>query len=253
MTAVEFAAVNLAYRTPGGRRLALDTVDLTVESGQFVALVGPSGCGKSTLLKVAAGLVTPTSGQVRLDGAAVTAPPVGVGMLFQNDALLPWRSAHENVRLPLQIAERPRAEQDRRVAELLGRVGLADFADYTPSQLSGGMRKRVALARTLAADPKVFLMDEPFGPLDALTRREIGRDFLRLWEELRTTVIFVTHDVDEALLLADRVVVMSSAPGRIVEDFTVSLPRPREPRELRFTSEYHDLYDAVSDTLGLTA
>ena len=252
MTAVDFRDVSLAYRTSGGRRLALDGVDLSVGSGEFVALVGPSGCGKSTLLKVAAGLVVPTAGEVRVDGAAVTAPPAGVGMLFQNDALLPWRSAGENVRLPMQIADVPRAEQDRRVTALLGRVGLADFTDYTPNQLSGGMRKRVALARTLAADPKVFLMDEPFGPLDALTRREIGRDFLDLWEELRTTVLFVTHDVDEALLLADRVVVMSPAPGRIVEDNTVSLPRPRDPRELRFTAEYHDLYDAVSDTLGVT-
>ncbi|MFC7672461.1 ABC transporter ATP-binding protein [Mycolicibacterium sp. GCM10028919] len=252
MTAVDFDDVSLAYRTSGGRRLALDGVDLSVGSGEFVALVGPSGCGKSTLLKVAAGLVVPTAGEVRLDGAAVTAPPAGVGMLFQNDALLPWRSAGENVRLPMQIAEVPRAEQDRRISALLERVGLADFTDYTPNQLSGGMRKRVALARTLAADPNVFLMDEPFGPLDALTRREIGRDFLRLWEELRTTVLFVTHDVDEALLLADRIVVMSPAPGRIVEDYTVSLPRPRDPRELRFTAEYHDLYDAVSDTLGVT-
>lgn len=192
MTAVDFRDVSLAYRTSGGRRLALDGVDLSVGSGEFVALVGPSGCGKSTLLKVAAGLVVPTAGEVRVDGAAVTAPPAGVGMLFQNDALLPWRSAGENVRLPMQIADVPRAEQDRRVTALLGRVGLADFTDYTPNQLSGGMRKRVALARTLAADPKVFLMDEPFGPLDALTRREIGRDFLDLWEELRTTVLFVT-------------------------------------------------------------
>ncbi|MGV9801664.1 ABC transporter ATP-binding protein [Mycobacterium sp. NPDC003449] len=251
MTAVQFDGVRIAYRAHGGRRLALDEVDLTVDSGQFVALVGPSGCGKSTLLKAAAGLVPPTDGEVRLGGEVVTSPPVGVGMLFQNDALLPWRSAHENVRLPLQIADHPRAEQDRRVSALLDRVGLADFAEYPPRQLSGGMRKRVALARTLAADPTVFLMDEPFGPLDALTRREIGSDFLRLWEELRTTVIFVTHDVDEALLLADRVVVMSPGPGRIVEEFDVSLQRPRDPRELRFTREYHDLYDAVSDTLGV--
>ncbi|MGH3643862.1 MAG: ABC transporter ATP-binding protein [Mycobacterium sp.] len=251
MTAVDFDGVSLAYRTRGGRRLALDDVNLSVGSGQFVALVGPSGCGKSTLLKVAAGLVTPTSGQVRLDSQAVTAPPVGVGMLFQNDALLPWRTARENVRLPLQVAGRPRGEQDRRITALLEQVGLADFADYPPSQLSGGMRKRVALARTLASDPTVFLMDEPFGPLDALTRREIGADFLRLWEQLRTTVLFVTHDVDEALLLADRVVVMTPGPGRILEEFTVSLDRPRDPRELRFTAEYHDLYDAVSDTLGV--
>ena len=251
MSAVEFDGVSLSYRTRAGRRLALDDVNLTVDSGQFVALVGPSGCGKSTLLKTAAGLVTPTGGSVRVGGQTVTAPPVGVGMLFQNDALLPWRSVGENVRLPLQIAGLPGGEQAERVDALLARVGLSDFADYLPTQLSGGMRKRVALARTLASDPTVFLMDEPFGPLDALTRREIGADFLRLWEQLRTTVLFVTHDVDEALLLADRVVVMSPGPGRILEEFTVSLERPRDPRELRFTPEYHDLYDAVSDTLGV--
>ncbi|MCV7424051.1 ABC transporter ATP-binding protein [Mycobacterium yunnanensis] len=251
MSAVEFDSVSLSYRTRAGRRLALDDVTLTVDSGQFVALVGPSGCGKSTLLKTAAGLVTPTGGVVRVGGQDVTSPPVGVGMLFQNDALLPWRSVGENVRLPLQIAGQPRAEQTERVGALLSKVGLSDFADYLPTQLSGGMRKRVALARTLASDPTVFLMDEPFGPLDALTRREIGADFLRLWEQLRTTVLFVTHDVDEALLLADRVVVMSPGPGRILEEFTVSLDRPRDPRELRFTPEYHDLYDAVSDTLGV--
>ncbi|OFJ54462.1 ABC transporter ATP-binding protein [Mycolicibacterium grossiae] len=252
MTEVVFDGTGVAYPTPTGRRLAVDDVSLTVGSGQFVALVGPSGCGKSTLLKVAAGLVPPTSGEVRVGGAVVTAPPAGVGMLFQNDALLPWRSARDNVRLPLQIAAVARGEQDRRSTELLERVGLADFADELPSRLSGGMRKRVALARTLASDPSVFLMDEPFGPLDALTRREVGRDFLRLWEHLRTTVIFVTHDVDEALLLADRVVVMSAGPGRIIVDYEVPLPRPRDPRELRFTPEYHDLYDAVSDALGVT-
>ncbi|MET0451259.1 MAG: ABC transporter ATP-binding protein [Mycobacterium sp.] len=251
MTAVDFDGVSLAYRTRSGRRLALDDVHLSVASGQFVALVGPSGCGKSTLLKTAAGLVRPTGGEVRIDGRVVEDPPLGVGMLFQNDALLPWRTVHDNVRLPLQVAGRPRGEQDERVTALLKRVGLSEFAEYPPSQLSGGMRKRVALARTLASDPTVFLMDEPFGPLDALTRREIGADFLRLWEQLRTTVLFVTHDVDEALLLADRVVVMTPGPGRILEEFTVSLDRPRDPRELRFTPEYHDLYDAVSDTLGV--
>ncbi|KKF01343.1 ABC transporter ATP-binding protein [Mycolicibacterium obuense] len=251
MSAVEFDSVSVAYRTREGRRAAVEDVTLSVQSGEFIALVGPSGCGKSTLLKAAAGLVAASAGQVRVGGAVVTEPPAGVGMLFQNDALLPWRSVADNVRLPLQIAGRHRAEQDTRTAALLDKVGLSSFADYVPRQLSGGMRKRVALARTLAADPAVFLMDEPFGPLDALTRREIGADFLRLWEQVRTTVLFVTHDVDEALLLADRVVVMSPGPGRIVEDLAVSLPRPRDPRELRFTPEYHDLYDAVSDRLGV--
>ena len=249
MTTIEFTDVQVAYRTKTGRRLALDGADLSVASGEFVALVGPSGCGKSTLLKVAAGLVRATHGRTVVGGREVADPPAGVGMLFQNDALLPWRSVHENVRLPLQVAGRD--DQDRRISELLEQVGLADFADYLPRQLSGGMRKRVALARTLASDPSVFLMDEPFGPLDALTRREIGAEFLALWEHLRTTVLFVTHDVDEALLLADRVVVMTPAPGRILRQFTVGLDRPRDPRALRSAPEYHQLYDAISDTLGV--
>ncbi|BBZ60847.1 ABC transporter ATP-binding protein [Mycolicibacterium monacense] len=251
MTAVEYRGTQISYRTRTGRRLAVDRADLTVASGEFLALVGPSGCGKSTLLKAAAGLVEPTAGQVLVGGAPVGESPARVGMVFQNDALLPWRSVIENVRLPLQIDGGRRGEQDGRIAELLDLVGLSEFGAYLPRQLSGGMRKRVALARTLASDPTVFLMDEPFGPLDALTRREISADFLQLWERLRTTVIFVTHDVDEALLLADRVAVMSPSPGRIVEEFEVPLQRPRDIRELRFTADYHRLYDAISDALGV--
>jgi NitT/TauT family transport system ATP-binding protein len=251
VTALRFDAVQVAYRTRTGRRVAVDGADLTVGSGEFVALVGPSGCGKSTLLKTAARIVEPSAGRVLLDGQPVATAPARVGMVFQNDALLPWRSVRDNVRLPLQVAGARRTDHDDRIAELLALVGLSDFADYLPRQLSGGMRKRVALARTLAADPTVFLMDEPFGPLDALTRREIGADFLRLWERLRTTVVFVTHDVDEALLLADRVAVMSPGPGRIIDEFAVDLQRPRDIRDLRFTSEYHALYDAVSDALGV--
>jgi NitT/TauT family transport system ATP-binding protein len=251
VTALQFDGVQVAYRTKTGRRVAVDGARLTVGSGEFVALVGPSGCGKSTLLKTAAGLVSPTAGQVLLGGTPVAASTARIGMVFQNDALLPWRTVRDNVRLPLQVTGGRRADHDARIAELLELVGLSEFADYLPRQLSGGMRKRVALARTLASDPTVFLMDEPFGPLDALTRREIGADFLRLWERLRTTVVFVTHDVDEALLLADRVAVMGPAPGRVIEEFTVGLERPRDIRELRFTPEYHRLYDTISDALGV--
>lgn len=251
MTAIDFRGTQIAYRTRTGRRLAVERADLTVASGEFLALVGPSGCGKSTLLKAAAGLVALTGGQVLVGGAPVGESTARVGMVFQNDALLPWRSVVDNVRLPLQIDGGRRTGQDQRIAELLDLVGLSDFGDYLPRQLSGGMRKRVALARTLASEPTVFLMDEPFGPLDALTRREISADFLALWERLRTTVVFVTHDVDEALLLADRVAVMSPSPGRIVEEFVNPLDRPRDIRELRFTAEYHHLYDAVSDALGV--
>lgn len=243
--------LRIAYRTQGGRHIALDGAELFVAAGEFVALVGPSGCGKSTLLKAVAGLVEPATGGVSIGGKAVAGPSAGVGLVLQNDAILPWRTVHENVRLPMQVAGGRRGEQDARIRELLDQVGLTGFADYLPRQLSGGMRKRVALARTLAADPALFLMDEPFGPLDALTRRRIGAEFLLLWEKLRTTVIFVTHDVDEALLLADRIVVMSPAPGRVHAEFHVTLDRPRDPDTLRFTQGYRDLYDGVSAALGL--
>ncbi|WP_433558309.1 ABC transporter ATP-binding protein [Pseudonocardia xinjiangensis] len=241
--------LRVAYRTRTGRHLALDGADLSIGHGEFVALVGPSGCGKSTLLKVVAGLVERSGGDALIDGKPIDGPSAGVGMLFQNDALLPWRTVHENIRLPLQVAGGNRAEQDVRIRDLITTVGLDGFADYLPRQLSGGMRKRVALARTLAADPDLFLMDEPFGPLDALTRRRIGAEFLSLWETLGTSVLFVTHDVDEAITLADRVVVMSPAPGRVLTEFPVPLHRPRDVRELRFTPSFRDLHDAISDAL----
>ena len=244
--------LRVAYRTRTGRHLAVDGADLAIGRGEFVALVGPSGCGKSTLLKVLAGLVDAAGGDVLVDGDAVDGPAPGVGMLFQNDALLPWRTVHENVRLPLQVAGGDRAAQDARITELLARVRLDGYGDYLPRQLSGGMRKRVALARVLAADPDLFLMDEPFGPLDALTRRQIGAEFLDLWETLHTSVLFVTHDVDEAITLADRIVVMSPAPGRVVAEFAVDLQRPRDPRSVRFTEPFRELYEAVSDSLGAT-
>jgi NitT/TauT family transport system ATP-binding protein len=246
---VEVRDLRVAYRTRTGRHLALDGADLTVGRGEFVAIVGPSGCGKSTLLKVVAGLVERTGGEAYLDGRPIEGAPAGVGMLFQNDALLPWRTVHENVRLPLQVAGGDRARQDARITDLLATVGLEGFAGYLPRQLSGGMRKRVALARALASDPEVFLMDEPFGPLDALTRRRIGAEFLSLWETLGTSVLFVTHDVDEAIVLADRVVVMSAAPGRVLGEYRVALDRPREVRTLRFSPAFRDLHDAISNAL----
>lgn len=232
--------LRLSYRTNGSRQLALDGVDLELAEREFVAVVGPSGCGKSTILKIIAGLVKHTSGEIRLDGEQLgDEPAAGVGMVFQNDALLPWRTVRDNVRLPLVIAGKGSDEQAQRVSELLEVVGLTRFADYFPRQLSGGMRKRVALARTMAYDPSLYLMDEPFGPLDAQTRIRLGGEFLRIWERVGKSVLFVTHDVEEAIALADRVVVMTAGPGRIKSEHVIPIPRPRDFEEVRFTEEFH--------------
>ncbi|OEV12846.1 ABC transporter ATP-binding protein [Streptomyces nanshensis] len=241
--------LRLEYAADGGRTTALHDLDLDVHEGEFVALVGPSGCGKSTLLKAVSGLVEKTAGSVVLDGERLEGVPEGVGLLFQNDALLPWRTAEDNIRFPLAVAGVAQAEQRRRIAELISAVGLTGFGGHYPRQLSGGMRKRVALARVLAADPGVFLMDEPFGPLDALTRERISADFLALWERVGKTVLFVTHDIDEAVTLADRVVVMSARPGRVIGEYDVDIPRPRAVEDVRFSDAFRRLRGRIARAL----
>ena len=238
--------LSLSYRTNRVRQLALDGINLDLAEREFVAIVGPSGCGKSTLLKIIAGLATHTVGDIYIDGQNLgTGVPRGVGMVFQNDALLPWRTVQENVRLPLVISGIASKDQGGRVVELLELVGLAGYADYFPRQLSGGMRKRVALARTMAYDPQLYLMDEPFGPLDAQTRIRIGGEFLKIWERVGKSVLFVTHDVEEAIALADRVVVMTAGPGRIKSEHLVPIPRPRDFEEVRFTDEFHRIRQQI--------
>jgi NitT/TauT family transport system ATP-binding protein len=208
--------------------LALDGIDLEVPDGQFVAVVGPSGCGKSTLLSIVAGLRLPSSGSVLCDGETMTAPmPRKVGMVFQEANLLPWLSAVDNVAFPLKlrrVAKRERLEAARRMLEL---TGLTGAEDRLPHQLSGGMKQRVAIARGLVQNPGVLLMDEPFASLDEQTRMVLGDELLRIWSETRKTVLFVTHSLNEAVYLADRVIVLSARPGRVVDDVAVDLPRPR--------------------------
>lgn len=248
---VSIRDVRLGYRTSKGRFLALDHVDLDLADGEFVALVGPSGCGKSTLLKLVAGLLPTTAGSITLNGTPVQkGVPPGVGMIFQSDAVLPWKTVEDNIRLPLAIKGRTPEQQRARVRELVELVGLERFERYYPSQLSGGMRKRVGIARTIAYDPDVYLMDEPFGPLDAQTRIRLGGEFLSIWEELGKSVIFVTHDVEEAVAMADRVVVMSRGPGTIKAEFPIPLARPRHFHEVRFSPQFQELQRSIWDSLA---
>jgi NitT/TauT family transport system ATP-binding protein len=212
----------------GADVIALEDIELEVPDGQFVALVGPSGCGKSTLLSLVAGLRRPSKGTVLCDGEPITAPmPRKVGMIFQEANLLPWLTAIDNVAFPLKLRHVPKAERRAAAARMLALTGLAGFEDKLPHQLSGGMKQRVSIARGLVQDPAVLLMDEPFASLDEQTRMLLGDELLRVWSETRKTVLFVTHSLNEAVYLADRVVVLSARPGRIVDDVAVDLPRPR--------------------------
>jgi NitT/TauT family transport system ATP-binding protein len=227
---------------------ALAEITLDVRRHEFVTLVGRSGCGKSTLLRIIAGLIPPTSGSLAIGGVPVTGPRRDVGMLFQTPALLPWRSVLENVLLPIEILRLDTREYGRRARELLELVGLSDFADRAPWELSGGMQQRAALCRALVADPQILLMDEPFAALDALTREDLSLELQRIWSEDRKTIVFVTHSIEEAVLLADRVVVMSPRPGRVERIVPVDLERPRSlgksgrSEELhRRSAELHDL------------
>ena len=246
MSQIVLSNVTLDYSSPtGGSVRALERVSLLVRDGEFVSLVGPSGCGKSTILKLVSGLLTPTSGGVSLDGQPVNGVPPSVGFMFQSDALLPWGTALDNVAVALELRGIARPERERRARELLGLVGLAGFEQAYPATLSGGMRKRVALARVLAYDPSVYLMDEPFGALDAQTKVQMGGELLRIWDGLDRTIVFVTHDIEEAIALSDRVLVMTRRPGRIKSEYKIDLPRPRDFYEVRFTPEFRALHQAI--------
>ena len=212
----------------GGRRLhALDDIDLEVRESEFITLVGRSGCGKSTLLRIIAGLQRPTAGEVRVKGEVVRSPRSDVSLMFQRSALLPWRSVLENVLLPVEVLKLDKRSHRARAEELLTLTGLEGFEGRKPYELSGGMQQRVALCRALVHDPAILLMDEPFAALDALTREELSLELQRIWGEHRKTIVFVTHSIQEAVLLADRIVVMSPRPGRIARILDVEAPRPR--------------------------
>jgi NitT/TauT family transport system ATP-binding protein len=221
---------------------ALGPLDLEIERGQFVAIVGPSGCGKSTLLRIVAGLAAPSAGEVRISRADPSTPLCS--MVFQDYGIFPWKTVLANVRLPLDIAGLPRRKANDAARDWISRAGVSGFENAYPATLSGGMRQRVALARAFVADPEILLMDEPFAALDAQLRLVLQQELLRVWEANRRTVLFVTHSIDEALLLADRIIVTSSRPGRIIADIEVPFARPRT-REARATAQFGALEERI--------
>lgn len=234
-----------AHQAGGAPVQVLRPTTVKMECRQFVALVGPSGCGKTTVLNMVAGMIRPLRGTVKLNDAAPSIGDPDVGYLLARDALLPWRTALRNVTLPLEIRSVDRRESEEAARKLLTDVGLGNFVDAYPAQLSHGMRQRVAVARTLVAQPTTLLMDEPFSALDAQTKLSLQQQFLQLWERVQSTVLFVTHDLTEAILMADRVLVFSARPGRILADFTVDLERPRSLAELQGSNRFHELFQQI--------
>jgi sulfonate transport system ATP-binding protein len=249
--AIALEDTTVAFRLADSRTYtAVEQASLTVNNGEFVAIVGPTGCGKSTLLNVAAGLLKPAAGAVTIFGQPLTGLNRDAGYLFQADALFPWKTAIDNVAIGLEITGAPREAARQRAQAFLTSVGLGAFGNRYPHMLSGGQRKRVGLAQVLIRDPRILLMDEPFGPLDAQTRQIMGNLLLELWSTDRKAVLFVTHDLEEAIALADRVVIMSAGPSaRIIGDWKVPLPRPRDISEVRMEKEFHTLHREIWSVL----
>jgi sulfonate transport system ATP-binding protein len=241
---ISFRTVSRRFDLADGTFLALDRLSLDVADGEFVTVVGPSGCGKSTALNIAAGLVEPSSGEVLVDGRAVHGPGPERGMIFQQYALFPWLTVRENVEFGLRIAKKDARQRRETAQRFIDLVGLSQFADSLPKTLSGGMKQRCAIARAYAVNPTILLMDEPFGALDALTRVQMQDQLLDTWSRERRTVMFITHDVDEAVYLANRVIVMAARPGRLYEIIPVDLPYPRT-EEIRLSPEFAAIRNRV--------
>ncbi|WP_313705049.1 ABC transporter ATP-binding protein [Massilia sp.] len=244
---IQINGVNKVFASEERQVVALQDINLDIPRGQFTCLLGPSGCGKSTLLNAVAGFSPPTSGTILVDGAPVAAPGPDRGMVFQEYALFPWMTVEQNVGFGLDIKGLPKAEIARTVDELLRMLSLSDFRQRYPKDLSGGMRQRVAIARVLALDSPIMLMDEPFGALDALTRRNLQDELLRIWAELKKTILFVTHSIEEAIYLADRIVVMTYRPGTVKRDMLVDLPRMRDPAAPEFNALKRELGQMVME------
>jgi len=228
VAALECRSVCLEYQLMGRRLRALEDVSVLVQNQEFVSILGPSGCGKSSLLNIVAGFVRPTGGQVLVGGREVSIPGRDRGVVFQEHALFPWMTVRENIEFGPKVNGVPKNECARKVGELIELVGLTGFEDAFPKQLSGGMRQRVAVSRALANDPDILLMDEPFSALDEQTRQRVQEEFVRIWKETEQTVLLVTHSIEESVLMSDRVVVMSTKPGRVKKMIEIDLPRPRD-------------------------
>jgi len=244
---IQVKAVNKIFKTSDKEVVALRDINLDIPEGQFVCLLGPSGCGKSTLLNAVAGFALPSSGAITVNGTTVTGPGPDRGMVFQEYALFPWMTVAQNIGFGLEIKGMDKALIANKVDALLNMLGLSDFRGRFPKDLSGGMRQRVAIARVLALDSPTMLMDEPFGALDALTRRNLQDELLRIWSELKKTIIFVTHSIEEAIYLADRIVVMTYRPGTVKRDILVDLPRLRDPSSAAFNALKRELGQLVME------
>ncbi len=246
--AVRIKGLVKVYETDTDDVLALDGIDLDIRPGSFVAVVGPSGCGKSTLLSLLAGLTPITSGEILIDDEQVRKPHPKVGVVFQTDMLLYWRNILDNVLLPIEIKKLERGSYHQKATGLLAQVGLQGFESKMPSELSGGMRQRVAICRALIQEPGLLLMDEPFGALDALTREQMIMDLQAMWGRVRNTVLFITHGIDEAVFLADRVIVMSPRPGKIDLDLSIDIPRPRQWTEVHEDRKFQQYIRQIRET-----
>jgi NitT/TauT family transport system ATP-binding protein len=249
MSLIKVQSVSKDFSTRSGNIVtALQDISLDVADNEFVTLVGPSGCGKSTVLKIIGGIISPSRGSVQVDGRLVEKPSRNVGMVFQRPILLPWRTVLDNVLFPLEMLGWSVSERLEDAHRLIKLVGLKGFENAMPHELSGGMQQRVSICRALVYDPKLLLMDEPFGALDAMTREEMCLEVLRIWLERRKTVIFVTHSISESVFLADRVIVMTQRPGRVVLNLPIELPRPRT-MDMEFSREFKAYVDAVRDAV----
>lgn len=247
-TAIEARDVSKTFGGPDGVR-ALDAVSFDVREREFVSILGPSGCGKSTLLRAIAGLTPSEGDRLSVNGESVDGPMDDVGVVFQSANLLPWRTVESNLRLGVEI--RRQAPEPGRIASMLKMIGLEGFEKSYPHELSGGMRQRVAIGQALVRDPKLLLLDEPFGALDALTRDKLNIELLRIWQAAQKTVVLVTHSIAEAVLLSDRVLVMSGRPGRVVEDVAIELPRPRDPKTARASGDFGKYVVHLSELMGV--
>lgn len=241
---IEISGVTQEFEKKDGKFLALDTVNLNVEQNEFICVVGPSGCGKTTLLNIIAGLCKPTTGTVKVRGELVTGPGKGKGVVFQQYALYPWLTVEKNVEFGMRMKGVPKAERAEIAKKYIDLVGLPKFAKAYPKELSGGMKQRVAIARAYATAPEVLLMDEPFGALDAQTRAQLQENLLKTWEQERKTCFFITHDVEEAVLLATKIIIMSAGPGHITEIVPVTLPYPRT-QQIKLTPEFNELKNQI--------